>query len=165
MEHQANLVGFSFGRTISLHCNFTLRGLMLMVYVSQICLSAFDVPQNVPTLVCWYYPSVFADTAFLFAREQVEEGYARLCVGMGNACCVRYKFEFENNLLSSVVGFKLFPDKPRAAFSRIGWQLVCKVARNMQLSLGKSWIGDSPSSSFKFDISDCEWAYLSFCLA
>jgi hypothetical protein len=35
----------------------------------------------------------------------------------------------------------------------------------MQLSLGKSGIGDSPSSSFKFDVSDCEWAYLSFRLA
>ena len=95
----------------------------------------------------------------------MEKGYAGLCVGMRNAGCVRYQFNFDNNLLTSAVGFKSFPDKPRTSFSKIGWQLVCKVARHMQLPLGKSRIGDSPSSSFKFDVSSCEWAYLSFRLA
>jgi hypothetical protein len=123
-------------------------------------------PEVIPTnLVRWYYPAAIADTAFIFTREQVEEGYAGLSIGMGNAGCVRYQFDFDNNLLSPAEGFKSFPDKPRTSFSKIGWQLVCKVARHMQLSLGKSRIGDSPSSSFKFDVSDCEWAYLSFRLA
>jgi hypothetical protein len=120
-------------------------------------------PEVIPTnLVRWYHPAAIADTAFIFGREQVEEGYAGLSVGMWNAGCVRYQYDFDDNLLTSVVGFKSFPDKPRTTFSKIGWQLVCKVARHMQTSLGKSRIGDSPSSSFKFDISDCEWAYLSF---
>jgi hypothetical protein len=116
-------------------------------------------------LVRWYYPSAIADIAFIFARDQVEEGYAGLSVGMWNARCVRYQFDYDSNTISTLDNFKSFPDRPRSIFSKIGWQIVCKVARNMQLALGKTRIGDSPSSSFKFDISDCEWAYLSFRLS
>jgi hypothetical protein len=63
----------------------------------------------------------------------VEEGYAGLSIGMANAGCIRFKFNFDNNLLSSAVLFKWFPDKPKTAFSKIGWQMVCMAARHMQL--------------------------------
>jgi hypothetical protein len=77
---------------------------------------------------------------------------------------VHYKYDFDNNYLRWWPASGHFLTNPEQRLVKFGWQLVCKVARHMQTSLGKSRIGDSPLSSFKFDIKVTVSAGLPFFL-
>ena len=112
--------------------------------------------------VCWYLPSKISDTAFIFHTVEIEGGYPGLSVGMSNARCIRYKWSATDNKLSLLEDFNSFPVRPHNCFSKFGWQFLSKVTRHLQNSLGKTRIGDSPSSSFKIDITECKWSYLQY---
>jgi hypothetical protein len=66
-------------------------------------------------VVCWYHPAAIVDRAFIFEREQVEEGYAGLSTVERRLCTLQQQFTYFG-------GFKSFPDKARTTFSKIGWQ-------------------------------------------
>jgi hypothetical protein len=113
--------------------------------------------------VRWYLPSKIEDGAFIFLPRQIEGGYPGLSVGMSNARCIRYKWNSTDDNVSLLTEeFHSFPLRPNNCFSKVGWQFLSKITRHLQCSLGKTRIGDSPSSSFKIDITECEWAYLQY---
>jgi hypothetical protein len=112
-----------------------------------------------------WVPSCSMDLgAFIFTKEDTDNGSTSLAVGMSNAFTVRYRTELDSKnkgkiVVSSIENcFRPFPEHD--CHSHRKWDLVLRIAQSLSNGLCSLSLAQRLSKTIKVHVTQVEWAYL-----